>query len=531
MLNRSTELKISTKAWQKGAINLGVVAFMSVMVGCSDSDDSSSEPPPPVAGPSQADLVRTAIEGLGLTGDPTTGRDLPSIGDAKAQLGMKLFYTKGLGGDFDSACVTCHHPMLGGGDDLSLPIGVDAESDDLLGPGRVHSIAGDHFDGGPTVPRNAPTTFNLGMWDKVLFHDGRVESINGVAASLGGSEIRTPDSAFGVADVNSGANLAAAQARFPVTSPEEMKNFGNFVPETFPGSGVFVGITNAEVRTNLGERLGDYGTPLGGQLAVNNWLAEFQEGFDSPTGTAEELVTYDNIADAIGDYENSQIFIDSPWKAFVEGDDDAISARAKLGAQLFFNSVENGGADCASCHTGDFFTDEGFHATGIAQIGRGKGNGPNGTDDFGRFRETGDEADMYAFRTPSLLNTSATGPWGHAGSHTTLEAVVRQHLDPQGDLDNYDFNQIDPNIQAVDMKVNTQLAVDKWAENRDAGITSLREVPLDDAQVGFLVEFLLALTDPCVEDRACMSPWIPDASDANPDAMRLNAVDGNGDFL
>ena len=512
--------KYSTTQFIKSISQVGAAAFFAMTVGCSDDNDSTPVIDPPVAGPSEADKVRTAIAGLGLTGDPSTGRDLPNIEDPKAQLGMKLFYTKGLGGDFDSACVTCHHPMLGGGDDLALPIGVDAIEEDLLGPGRVHSSAGEHFDGGPSVPRNAPTTFNLGLWDKVLFHDGRVESLTGVAGELGGTEIRTPDSAFGVADANAGANLAAAQARFPVTSPEEMKDFGNFD-----------GITREEVRTNLQERLGDYGSPLGGQLAVNNWLSEFQAGFESPTGTAEELITYDNMADAIADYENSQVFINNPWKAFVEGDDDAINLPAKLGAQIFFNSVENGGADCASCHSGDFFTDEGFHATGIMQLGRGKGDGPNGTDDFGRFRETGDEADMYAFRTPSLLNTSATGPWGHAGSHTTLEGVIRQHIDPQGDLDNFDFSQIDPNIQAVDAVENTQLAVDKWAENRDNGVTSLREVPLTDAQVGYLVEFLLTLTDPCVEDRACMSPWIPDGTDTNPDALRLNGVDGNGDYL
>jgi len=62
-----------------------------------------------------------------LTGDPTTNRSLPQITDNKAQLGMKLFYTKSLGGDKDSACVTCHHPMLGGGDNISLSIGSEAE--------------------------------------------------------------------------------------------------------------------------------------------------------------------------------------------------------------------------------------------------------------------------------------------------------------------------------------------------------------------------------------------------------------------
>jgi cytochrome c peroxidase len=42
---------------------------------------------------------------------------------------------------------------------------------------------------------------------------------------------------------------------------------------------------------------------------------------------------------------------------------------------------------------------------------------------------------------------------------------------------------------------------------------------------------LQALTDPCVENRECLSKWIPDASDANPDALRINAIDENGNFL
>ena len=42
--------------------------------------------------------------------------------------------------------------------------------------------------------------------------------------------------------------------------------------------------------------------------------------------------------------------------------------------------------------------------------------------------------------------------------------------------------------------------------------------------------FLNTLTDPCVLDRACIAPWIPDPSDA-PDENQLNAVDVQGDPL
>ena len=500
-----------------------LLALSLFLVACND--DNEPEETPPIEQPIESTLnadVRALITAHELTGDPSTGRELPNIEDPKAQLGMKLFFSKSLGGDFDSACVTCHHPVLGGGDDLALPIGVDADNIDLLGPGRTHSISGEHFDGGPSVPRNSPTTFNIALWDEYMFHDGRVESL-GKTPKMNGNDslgIRTPDTPFDQADMKAGTNLVVAQARFPVTSAEEMKNFTNFE-----------GTNNTEVRENLEQRLGDYGNPLGGMLIVNEWLSEFKEAFMAPNGTAEELITFDNITVAISEYERSQIFVNTPWKSFVEGDDNAISDEAKRGAKLFFNTTDNGGANCSSCHSGDFFTDEDFHVIGMAQIGRGKGDGISGNEDFGRFRETKDEVDMYAFRTPSLLNVTATGPWGHAGGSSTLEQAIRAHLNPQEALDNYDYSQLNPNIQAVDMAINTQRAIDKLVANRAEGIKSVEDISLTDTEIAELIAFINTLTDPCVEDRECLGQWIPDASDTNPDALRLNAVDVNGDYL
>jgi len=518
-VNKSLKFKFNNNSilnktsLKKSSLFLVLSIFLA---GCNDNDSID-----PVESTLDAD-VRAIIISQKLTGDPSTGRTLPNIEDPKAQLGMKLFFTKSLGGDLDSACVTCHHPMLGGGDDLALPIGVDAEVPDLLGPGRTHSVNGEHFDGGPAVPRNAPTTFNIALWDNFMFHDGRVESL-GKTPKMGGNDslgIRTPDVPFGEIDSDAGVNLVVAQARFPVTSKEEMKNFSTLD-----------GTNNAEVRDNLAQRLGDYGNPLGGMLIVNHWLAEFKEGFSSPDSTAEELITFDNIANAIGEYESSQVFVETPWKKYVQGDDSAISDAAKRGAKLFFNTRQDGGANCSSCHSGDFFTDESFHVIGMAQIGRGKGDGDYGTDDFGRFRETRDEKDKYAFRTPSLLNVTATGPWGHAGGSATLQQAILTHLNPQKELIDYDFSQLDPNIQAVDMVINTQRAIDKLVVNRADGIASIEDIDLTDTEVEELLAFLEVLTDPCVEDSECMSKWIPAASDTNPDTLRINAIDGNGNFL
>ena len=345
---------------RKRGFAITIIASCMSIVACSD----------PSTGVNSNSLIALA-KSTGITGDPTTGRTLPSITDPKAQLGKKLFFTKGLGGNVDSACVTCHHPTLGGGDNLSLPIGVGSETPDLLGVGRFHSSdpavyeedKGGEFDGGPTVPRNAPTTFNIALWDQVLFHDGRVESLGKEANENGasGAGIRTPDSAFGIADPDAGENLTAAQARFPVTSNEEMRGFE--VGQTSRGA----------IRDLLALRL------------AGTWGDEFINAF------GDAAITYPLIAEAIGEYERSQIFVDTPWKKFIEGDKDAISESAKRGAMKFFDTAENGGANCVSCHSGDFFTNEKFHVTAAPQIGRGKGN-DNGTlknDDFGRFRETG----------------------------------------------------------------------------------------------------------------------------------------------
>lgn len=473
---------------------------------------------------SKDDSLSKIIIANALTGDPMAGRNIPDINSQKAQLGMRLFFSKSLGGDRDSACVTCHHPTLGGGDELSLPVGVGALNPDLLGPGREHDNNALHNDGGPSVPRNAPTSFNIAAWDSVLFHDGRIESLGKTAGKNGDDAIgiRTPETPHNEKDVIAGVNLAQAQARFPVTSPEEMKGFNKDDKN------------NQGIRDYLSSRLGGNGEGTG-ELSDNNyWLDKFRIAFNNATGTAEELINEQNVSFLIGEYERSQSFVDTPWKRYIEGDKSAISEKAKKGALLFFNSHDNNGANCSSCHSGDFFTDEGFHNLAMPQMGRGKGDGIDGSDDFGRFRETKAVDDLYAFRTPSLINVEVTGPWSHAGAYTSLEAVVRHHSNPGDAISNYNTNQLtQAGIQNLDkVQANTQKALAKLEDDRLAGKDVIQNGSLTDEQVGDLIEFLKALTDPCVKDRDCLASWIVDpVIDADPNGDQLNAIDSNGDFL
>ena len=457
-------------------------AFGMGILGLTACGDSSPDPG------SETDIaLRGLIQREGLRGDPALGREFPSIEEPLAQLGRKLFFSKSLGGDRDSACVTCHHPALGGGDGLPMSIGVGADDPDLLGPGRSHP------DGDLPVPRNAPTTFNIALWENGLFWDSRVEILDD-----GGT--RTPDSDFGTPDPDAGESLSEAQARFPVTSAEEMRGF-EFVLDG----------TNAELRTALEQRLSEDG----------RWGTEFEAAF----GSSE--ISYARIAEAIAAYEDSQVFTDTPWRAYVEGKYEAIEESAKRGALLFFRTVEEGGADCASCHAGDFFTDEDFHSICTPQLGRGKGDGLLvDTNDYGRARENDDRNYRFSFRTSSLLNVSATGPYLHAGTYDNLADVVRHHLDPLAAIASFDPSTV-PLAASEDFERNTQEMLEFLAVS-GRGIDSLRApIELLDQDVEDLVSFLETLTDPCVLDRECLSPWIADPATDDVDGHLLVAIDGD----
>jgi len=82
---------------------------------------------------------------------------------------------------------------------------------------------------------------------------------------LADGSISTPE-ASGIAetDPKAGLDLLAAQARFPVNEPDEMRSH-NFMP----------GSKGPAVRRMLAARIGDYGVGAGA-IKNNNWLPEFQ---------------------------------------------------------------------------------------------------------------------------------------------------------------------------------------------------------------------------------------------------------------
>lgn len=478
---------------------------------------------------------------LEITSINETELNLPKIDEPIAQLGKKLFFAKNLGGEQSVACVSCHHPVLGGGDDISLSVGVspvneiDQESHGLLGHGRFNGLNNDNL---PSIPRNAPTIFNLGLNNRAMFWDGRVEMRRN-------NRIVTPDSIIGEngrprADRNipEGATLAAAQARFPLNSPEEMR--GDFLSTG----------TDEALRTALVTRFTNMD-----EAFPSVWPIEFSKVF------GDDEVNIDRISHAIGEYERSMLFVNSPWQKYLLGDESALTDEQKAGALLFFSPTQEGGAGCSGCHQGPAFSGFRYQMAAYPQFGPGKEN-PSSTStsqDFGRENTSQRIEERFHFRTSSLLNVEVTAPYGHAGAYQTLEEVVRHYNNPRESInilfgmqdtseavnENAPFCQLPqildlmiknsktcaqlyPNAYANSVEVTDyfELARDEVVATRFA-LRGRRN--LNDDQITRVVSFLKALTDPCIKDRNCLSPWILEENEQLdfPDQNPLKAHDKN----
>ena len=383
--------------------------------------------------------------------------------DEKILLGQLLFWDKILSGNKNISCATCHHSLTDTGDGLSLPVG---EGGNGLGMARDTGIGADAIV--ERVPRNAPPVWNLGARSMTfMFHDGRVtadpEEESGFSTPAGG-------------DLPAGLdNVLAAQAMFPVTSGTEMagQEGENNIADA-ADSGDLPGVWE-----QLAERLRD----------IPEYVDLFSSAFD---GVSEaEDITYVHAANAIAAYEATAFRADnSPFDKYLRNDKRAMSPAAKRGMRLFYGS-----AQCSSCHSGKFQTDMSFHAIAMPQIGNGKGNGLNGHDDFGRFNASGEDEDMYRFRTSPLRNVALTGPWGHDGAYNTLSEVVEHHLDALAALENYDTDQavLPPrdDFKVIDFEIHN----DPESRAALAAASEIEPVSLNERSFDDLMAFLHALTD------------------------------------
>ncbi|MCB0047454.1 MAG: ScyD/ScyE family protein [Caldilineaceae bacterium] len=430
---------------------------------------------------------------------PYPGADQREGETPLSELGQLLFFDPILSGDQNISCATCHHPAFAMADGRVLPIGTGGEG---LGPerrfladvalaadadARRRATADSPAEGwvnnpfiGQFVPRNSPTILNSALLD-VQFWDGRVqgyalpsESASSESAASQSATVKTPER--GVNEMAMTDPLAT-QALFPVTSLHEMAgaSFGGLPPLT--------------IRTNLLERLRDN----------DEYVDRFRAVFSGEDETADQAVTLTRLAAALAAFERRFIYTAAPWDEYLTGDANALTPEQKRGALLFFGAV-NPAVNCATCHSGDLFTDQSFHDLLVPQLGPGKGHGYSGREDWGRAAVTFDTRDRYAFRTPSLRNVELTAPYFHTGAYPTLEDVIHHHAAAEELAQVYDPSafEISPDLYSSYQPLDE--------EERTADPMLFPPMLLTDADVADLAAFLTALTDPAARDLMAFVP-------------------------
>ncbi len=402
--------------------------------------------------PTQPTNLPQLLAELGVTLPQRT----PPQPEAKVRLGEALYWDPLLSGNKDISCATCHHPLFATGDELSVSIGTGGTG---LGPARV---IGERRD---LVPRNAPPILNLGLEAfTVMFWDGRAHG----TPATGFTSPADDDLPFNL------ENVVAVQAMFPITSRDEMRGKR--------GDRDIFGERNELAAIPDHDFESIWAGVMVRLLAVPEYVEMFAAAY--PDTPLSEL-TFAHAANALAAYQMETFtFLDSPWDRYLAGDLDALTPEAEAGARLFY-----GAAGCAQCHSGPLMSDLQFYNLAVPQIGHGKGN--EQPLDFGRARETGYQADLYAFRTPPLRNVAITGPWMHNGAFTTLEAAVRHHFNP---LPTYDITQLTPLMQQT-------VQAPEICHIAAAAPSLTPPTPhLSDAEVAAILAFLQSLTSPTAVD-------------------------------
>lgn len=387
--------------------------------------------------------------------------------EAKAALGRLLFYDPVISGNRNISCATCHHPDLASADGLALGVG---EGGTGLGAERTVGEGSDLIR--RRVPRNAPALFNLGAKEfTALFHDGRLE-----LDPHDPSGFHTPadeDTPHGLSGV------LAAQALFPLTSEVEMAGQGT--------------------ENDIGQALEDiYGNPwlsvwaqVELRLQANpEYIQIFRTTFPEIENPKDISIVH--YANAVGDFLNAEWrSFGSPFDQHLAGDKSALTTEQLAGLELFY-----GKANCSSCHSGPFLTDQQFHAIAMPQIGPGKVARLEAIrHDRGRGGATNLIEDRYKFRTPSLRNVALTAPYGHSGALRTLESAVRHHLDPIKSFERFSTRDVSLPEHPKLSKEDTFIMQDRRERRRILKANVLKPQLLEDREISALVAFLESLTD------------------------------------
>lgn len=146
--------------------------------------------------------------------------------------------------------------------------------------------------------------------------------------------------------------------------------------------------------------------------SIPEYRTEFRQVFGS------DGIDIDRVTDAIAEFEKTLVTPNSRFDQWLLGDNQAINAEELAGYELFKSS------GCVACHNGPALGGTSFQKMGVVEPYATKNTSQ------GLVKVTGNDADRFKFKVPTLRNVELTYPYFHDGGAATLgEAVeVMGHL-------------------------------------------------------------------------------------------------------
>ena len=281
------------------------------------------------------------------------------------------------------------------------------------------------------APADNPTTAAKAALGERLFNDNRLSGDGALACA----SCHPADSGFAAPTVFS----PAATGRYERRNAPSLINVA-YVP-TLLWDGRLDSLDAQPIRSmenvlHLNSEINQVITRL---TADGDYPASFQRAF------GDGAITGPRIGQAIGAYERTLIFDDSPFDRYRDGDETALNDAEKRGLGLFMRDGR-----CITCHFGPNLTDNQFHNIAVPEGHLRSDPGAMAAlrfdarrinfagwesleDDPGRALVTGDRRDRGKFRTMTLRNIAETAPYMHNGAYDSLEVVVA-HYNRGGDL-------------------------------------------------------------------------------------------------
>jgi cytochrome c peroxidase len=240
-----------------------------------------------------------------------------------------------------------------------------------------------------------PAKVELG---KKLFFDPRLSKSGFISCnschnlSMGGSD-------------NLKSSIGDKWQKGPINSPTVL-NSRNSLAQFWDGRAKDLKAQAAGPIANPGEMAMTHDLAVDMLRSIPQYVSEFKTVFGN------DKLTIDEVTAAIAAFEDTLVTPNSRFDQWLKGNKKALKPDELAGYNLF---KKNG---CIACHNGINVGGNSFQKMGTVEAYKTTNTAE------GRVAVTGQEADRFRFKVPSLRNVELTYPYFHDGSADTLSQAV-----------------------------------------------------------------------------------------------------------